>query len=224
MGYILIVEDNKQYAKKIEQLLQDEGHNVDVAYDSLTGIEQVTKMEYDLVISDLMLDGIDGNRFLTFVKRTRPNMRTIILTGRPTFDTEKEALDNDIDYYLSKEIRLDILLSYINRALVVSKKQQDMQTRIISKLENVELNLKARTVKKAGQEIALTQKEFGILYLLLSNMGNAVSRESFIEELWDYRFENIEERVVDVHIKALRKKLQVSVIVSVRGYGYKWDE
>lgn len=224
MAYILIVEDNKQYAKKIEQLLQDEGHNVDVTYDSLTGIEQVTKIEYDLIISDLMLDGIDGNRFLTFVKRTRPNMRTIILTGRPTFDTEKEALDNDIDYYLSKEIRLDILLSYINRALATDKKKQNIQTRLISKLENVELNLDARSVKKAEQEIPLTQKEFGILYLLLSNMGNAVSRETFIEELWDERFENVEERVVDVHIKSLRKKLQVSVLVAVRGYGYKWDE
>ncbi|GBU11206.1 two-component regulatory system response regulator PhoP [Erysipelotrichaceae bacterium] len=226
MEKILIVEDNATYRASIYKLLKGEGYDVDAVADAITGIEHMGENKYALVITDLMMELMDGNRFSSFVKRVSPKTKIIILTGQPSAITEIMAIENKVDKYLTKGIRLDVLLKYV-QYLVSEFKNGAENTKvasIISVTENLELNVKAHTVTHNGVNISVTTKEFGLLYMFLSNKGNAIRREEFIEEIWDKRFEEVEERVVDVHIKILRKKLKLSSIVTIRGYGYKWDE
>lgn len=219
---ILLVEDNESYRKNLKRVLESEGYQIDDAPDAIAGVELIGQNKYDLVISDLKMDMMDGNRFLSFVKRVQPEAKTIILTAEPTPDTEKEAIASSVDYYFSKDLRLDVLLKYVDRLLREPVRSRPKQ--LVSRADEIILDIDARQVTQNGEVINLARKEFGLLYMLLLNMGKAITREEFIEELWDKRFEEVEERVVDVHIKLLRRKLKSSSIVSIRGYGYKWDE
>ena len=223
---ILLVEDNAAYRKNLKAILVGEGYHVDDVPDAITGVEYMGQRKYNLVISDLMMDVMDGNRFLSFVKKVSPETKTIILTGQPTPKTEIDAIDNRVDKYLTKGVRMEVLLKYVTHLLEVQKEQvgSRVQEVLQSEAEELVLELKGRKAMHKGEEVKVTTKEFGILYMLLSEKGKAIKREEFIKELWDNRFEEVDERVIDVHIKLLRKKLMLSSINTIRGYGYKWDE
>lgn len=218
---ILLVEGNEQYRGNLKSILEQQEYAVDAVGDPITGVEYVGKNRYDLVISALVMDLMDGNRFLSFSRQMQPGVKTIILTSSPTILTEIEAIDNYVDYYLSKDIHVDVLLKYINRLL---HEKRNSAHKFYSDIDSLCLDVNARTVHQHGNPVSLTNKEFGILYMLLANKGKAIQRSEFVEELWDKRFEEVEERVIDVHIKVIRQKINTSSIVAVRGYGYKWDE
>lgn len=219
---ILLVEDDADYRQTMHELLEKEGYSVDSVENGLQGIEAMTKKHYVMIISDLEMEIMDGNRFLNFAKNTYPEMKTIILTGKPTDNSELEALANNVDYYLSKSTNSEILLEYIRRTFEMSSTGTDAV--YYSREENLRLDVGQHIVEVDDSEVELTKKEFEILHYLLKNKGQAVSRETLIKELWDSRFEEVNERAIDVHIKAIRKKTKVSAIVSIRGYGYKWNE
>ena len=224
MAKILLVEDDSNYRKSLKKVLVENGYEVIDVGDAIVGIEEFSSNKFDLVISDLLMEMMDGNRFLNFVKRMNSSIPTVILTGNSTPDAEMEALDSNVDKYLDKSVRIDVLLKYIDVLLSKFKKHEPVIELVQSKNEDIVIEMRGRRVLHNGNEVALTAKEFGILHMFLSDKGRAIQRKEFIDELWDNRFEEVEERVVDVHIKLLRKKLKISSIVSIRGYGYKWDE
>jgi len=224
MAKILLVEDDSNYRKSLKKVLVENGYEVIDVGDAIAGIEEFSSNKFDLVISDLLMEMMDGNRFLNFVKRMNSSIPTVILTGNSTPDAEMEALDSNVDKYLDKSVRIDVLLKYIDVLLSKFKKHEPVIELVQSKNEDIVIEMRGRRVLHNGNEVALTAKEFGILHMFLSDKGRAIQRKEFIDELWDNRFEEVEERVVDVHIKLLRKKLKISSIVSIRGYGYKWDE
>lgn len=221
---ILFVEDDVNYCNTITDVLLDEGYEVDTAEAALQGMELLALNEYDLIISDLFMGNVDGIEFLRYVKRVKPMVKTMILTANPTMDTELEALNLNVDKYAVKETRIDVLLKYIELLLRDQDVTNNRRYRTLKDTnEDVVVDLRSRTVSKDGQVVEITPKEFQIIVYLLEHMGEAVSRDELLEKLWDARYEDIDIRVIDVHIKDIRKKLQVQSIVSVRGFGYRWD-
>jgi len=218
---ILLVHENEQYRKHLKTVLEEKKYIVDDVADPISGVEHVGKNRYDLALSALGMELMDGNRFLAFVRQMQPTVKTIILATHPTVITEIEAIDNYVDYYLSQSIHLDVLIKYVDRLL---NEKKSCANKFYSDIDGLCLDVNARTIHQHGKELNLTNKEFGILYMLLANKGKAIQRSEFVSELWDKRFEEVEERVIDVHIKVIRQKINTSCIVAVRGYGYKWDE
>lgn len=226
MKHILFVDDNQSYAMQMKEMLTGAGYNVDIAFDSISAIEHFSKNSdsYDLIISDRVMGNDDGIRFLSIIKNMDVSIKTILLTAEPTPDSELEALNQYVDYYLTKDINRDVLLKYIERVLEQPLSAQNDERVLISEIEHIQLFLKERKVLVDGEVVELRRKEFDLLALFLANKGVAFSREEILERLWDRKHESTDERVIDVHINTLRRKLQISSLISVRGFGYKWDE
>lgn len=225
MSKILFVEDDIEYQVLLTGILEKEGYDVDSVSSSLEAIEMLEKGKYDLVISDFQLQALDGIRFLRLVKKIDTRTRTMILTASPTIQSEIEAQKLDVDKYVLKETRIDIILKYIEYLLSLVGTIESTENKILTSVsEDLTIDLDSRVVKKHGIEIPLTGKQYGILVLLLKEEGKAVSRERMIDELWDVEFEQVDSRIVDGHVKEIRKKLDIHSISSVRGYGYKWNE
>lgn len=223
MKKILFIEDDHDYREAITAVLENAGYHVDSTESPIDGMELFALKEYDLVISDLVLAEIDGIRFLSYIKKLNPTIRTMILTAEPTMDSELAALDIYVDKYLVKETRVDVLLRYISVLLEQGQLEIPQYHRVLKAPEEaLELNMLGRKVTKHGEEVKLTPKEFEILRVLLLNRGRALTRDEILEEVWD-KNEDIDIRVIDVHVKKLRKKLKLQSIISVHGYGYKWD-
>jgi DNA-binding response OmpR family regulator len=218
---ILLVHNNEQYRRNLKIALEQKKYIVDDVSDPISGVEHVGKNRYDLAISALDMELMDGNRFLCFVRQVQTAAKTIVLAAQPSVISEIEAIENNVDYYLNEALHLDVLLKYVDHLLQEKKSSPD---KFYSDIDDICLDVNARTIHQHGAPINLTNKEFGILYMLLANKGKAIQRAEFVNELWDKRFEEVEERVIDVHIKVIRQKLNTSCIVAVRGYGYKWDE
>ena len=225
-GRILFVEDDNEYRTTLADIFRKEGYEVDDVETPMEAIENLTDQTYDLVVSDLLMEEMNGVRLLKYVKKANPNIQTIILTASQNIDNQVEVIDVNIDKCFSKDVRIDILLKYIEYLIAFPQKSiQKKSVNIIYDVkESVELNSIARTIKKNNKNIAVTYKEFGIIKLLLERKGEAISRQEIIKEVWDNRYRDIDARVIDVHIKSIRKKLRVQSIVSIRGFGYKWEE
>lgn len=222
---IMLVEDDEKYANKLVKAITKEGHKVTYLDSPVKAVAEFMKDNYDLVISDFCMKEIDGLKMLTIFKEIKPNLRSIILTAYPEEEVELEAIDMSVDHYLSKDKSLLITIKYIDdllrKEINIKEAQED---KLISKLENIILDLQRRTVYQNNQLVALTKKEFDLLTLFLQNKGKALSREFIAEQVWTNDIEDIDLRVIDGHIKRLRAKLALFCISSVRGYGYKWNE
>jgi Response regulators consisting of a CheY-like receiver domain and a winged-helix DNA-binding domain len=221
MEKILFVEDDDAYRELLTNILTETGYLVESVSNALDAIQKCALQEYNLIISDLMLEAIDGIKFLAHIKKDMPNVKTMILTAEPSMDTELESLNIHVDKYLTKETRVDVLLKHIET--LMQSKETKKRKILVAKDDDVIMDVAGRKVKKNNQEIPLTPKEFSVLKILLENLGTAVSREEFLKTLWDADYEIIDTRTIDVHIKSIRRKLAVQKIVSIRGMGYKWD-
>lgn len=226
MTKILFVEDNKKYRTTIEKVLKEAGYAVDSASGPMEGLELFTmnNKDYDLVISDLVMEEIDGIKFLAFVKKITPEIKTMILTAEPSAETELASLDIYVDKYLVKETKIEVILRHIQVLLAQPKILSKSNQVLKSDIEGIVLDPSAFEVLKNGEPVSLTLKEFQILKLLLENKGAALSREQILDEVWDTNHETVDVRVIDVHIKAIRRKLTLQSLLAIRGYGYKWDE
>jgi Response regulators consisting of a CheY-like receiver domain and a winged-helix DNA-binding domain len=223
MVKILFVEDDDKYRESMTKILEDEGYIVDAAENVLKAIEYFSFNTYDLIISDLMMEGVDGLQFLTYVRKMNPEIKTMILTAEPSMDSEYAALDIYVDKYIVKETRMDVFLKHIEVLLTQSFKRAKTEHLLESKSDGIIMDLYGHTVTKNNKRISVTPKEFNLVRFLLENKGKALSREEILEKVWVIEYEDVEVRVVDVHIKSIRKKLNITSIISIRGYGYKWD-
>lgn len=222
MGHIFIVDDSKSYCDKIKKILEAEGYSVDSAYDPMEAIVKIAQKKCDLLITDLNMDNVNGIQLVNTLKKLHPKMKTIILTGFPTVETELEALDNYVDGYLQKDINTQLFLKYVETTLTRDKKVTEGI--FYSKAENIECNITSRTLRQHGEEVALSKKEFDILAYFLEHKNQVIAREDLLNEFWDFAYELVDERIIDVHVKELRKKLNLISISTIRGIGYKWSE
>ena len=197
---ILLVEDNELIIKGLKYSLEQEKFQVEVSKTYNKSKELLEKETYDLIIVDIMLPDGSGFDLCKYIKE-KLEVPVIFLTAK---DEEKDVVygfDIGADDYVIKPFRNRELISRINNVLRRYNKVNDVQ-----KVDDVEINIIARTVKKNDKEINLTPKEFDLLVLLLQNKNFALYRETIFEKIWSENLE-FETRTLDLHIQRLRKKL-----------------
>jgi two-component system OmpR family response regulator len=216
---VLVVEDERRMSRYICQALVDEGFAVDAVYDGGAALDMAESVDYDVVVLDLMLPGIDG---LTLCPRLRKPGRTtsiLILSARDLVEDRVAGLNAGADDYLVKPFAMQELIARI-RALL---RRRHGDGSPILRVGNLELNPSARTVKRNGQMIPLTAKEYALLEYLMRRPGMVLTRTMIAEHVWDFAFD-LSSNVVDVYIKHLRDKInepgKASFVQTVRGVGY----
>lgn len=222
MKKILLVDDDKKYLEFLKEVLTLENYQVTAVDNAMLGIELFKKNIFDLVISDLKMESVDGLQFLYMLRKIEENSKVILLTSSDSDADEMKGLEFDVTDYVRKKTSIKILLKRVERA--VEQTNSFKKNQISCAKENIEVDCSARKVKKNGQEIKLTLKEYEMLVLFLKNRNVVLEREKIIKAIWRIETDYIDVRVVDTHVKSLRKKLQVSCIFSIRGVGYEWSE
>lgn len=218
---IYCVEDDKSIRELVVYSLNNTGFKA-VGFPDAEQLHECLKTEKpELILLDLMLPGEDG---ITVLKKLKRNVDTaeipvIVITAKDTEYDKVIGLDNGADDYIVKPFGIMELISRIKAVLRRTKKTKEEEIYIC---ENITLNKKAHIVKVDDVNVDLTNKEFKLLYLLLKNRGNVLTRDYLLQTIWGYDFDG-ETRTVDVHIRTLRSKLSNAgnLIKTVRGVGYR---
>jgi DNA-binding response OmpR family regulator len=216
---VLFIEDHKPLVKALKQGLEEEGFAVDTAVDGEEGDYKATTANYDVIILDLMLPKIDGLSLLQRWRRNGMKTHVLVLTARGNIEDKVKGLDLGADDYLTKPFQLEELLARI-RALI--RRTHQVKDPIL-RVHDLEIDTAARTVKRAGQPIHLTPREFALLQFLAFHRGKVVTRSMIWEHLYDEHDENT-SNVVDVYIRYLRTKIDKGfhppLILTRWGEGY----
>lgn len=215
---VLVIEDEQKTADYLRKGLTEHGYVVDVARDGIDGKHLATEGEYDLIVLDLMLPGIDGYEVLTALRQTRETP-VLMLTARDKVEDRVRGLQSGADDYLVKPFAFSELLARVQALLRRGRAQEPT----VYRLADLEVDLVKRKAFRAGQRLDLTAKEFMLLTLLLRRQGQILSRTTIAEQVWDMNFDS-DTNVVDVAIRRLRAKLDdpfaAKLLHTVRGMGY----
>jgi len=220
---LLIVEDEAKLAQYLHRGLTEEGFSVDIANDGLDGLHQAIEGEYDAIVLDRMLPGLDGLALLTAL-RSKKSTPVIMLTAVSGVDDRVDGLRGGADDYLTKPFAFSELVVRI-QVLIRRKSGGDAPKAEVTTLtlSDLEVNLITRKATRAGENLVLTVKEFNLLTLLLQRKGEVISRTKIAELIWDMNFDS-GTNVVEVAIRRLRTKLDVPfekpLLHTKRGMGY----
>ncbi len=223
MSKILIVEDERKIARFVELELRHEGYEVDYAGDGKTGLQKILKKDADLVVLDVMLPEMSGIEVCKNARGAGIDTPIIMLTAKDDVMDKVSGLDSGADDYMTKPFAIEELLARIRVAL--NRKQKTAKEKEVQILQygDLKVDLAKYEVTYGGETITLTKKEFDLLAYLMKHKNQAVSRETLLNEVWDYDYMG-ETNVVDVYIRYLRQKLDdkydVKIINTVRGVGY----
>ena len=217
---ILIVEDDIALASFIRKGLEAEHHTIDTAQDGEEGRSMALGIDYDLVVLDLTLPGVDGLSVLRSLRQRKANLPVMILTARSRVEDRVQCLDSGADDYLVKPFSF-LELSARARALL---RRSHLPSESVLKVRDLNLDRVERKVERGGRPIELTTKEFALLEYMMRNAGRRLTRAMIIEHVWNLTFDST-TNVVDVYINYLRRKVddgfQTSLIHTVRGVGYQ---
>ena len=202
MNKILIVEDEISIADLIKIELESRGYRCDIATDGEIGANYIEKNKYDLLLLDIMLPKVDGYELLEYNNQIS-QIPTIFITAKSQTKDKVNGLKMGSDDYITKPFNIEELVARIEAVLRRYNKGNQ-----IYKINNIEINNNTRTVKKDGQNVLLTPKEFDLLILLFQNKNFALYRETIFEKVWGEELE-FETRTLDLHIQRLRKKLDL---------------
>lgn len=203
---ILVVEDERALCETIVRSLRRLAYSVDPCYDGDTAIDLLGSERYDLVLLDLNLPGADGMTVLRTLRQTDRETQVLILSARSEVADKVEGLDAGANDYLAKPFHLEELEARI-RSLTL---RQFTQNDVVLHCGPLSFDTRSRTATAAGQPLALTRKETGILEYLLLHRGRPVSQEELLEHVWDNSVDNFSNSI-RVHISALRKKLRAAL-------------
>ena len=223
---LLVVEDEVKLAQYLHKGLSENGHVVDVAHDGIEGRRLATGGEYDLVLLDLMLPGVDGFGVLAALRAEGRHTPVLMLTARDKVEDRVRGLEQGADDYLVKPFAFSELLARVG-ALLRRGGPSGAQPAIELRLADLELDLLGRKATRGEQRLDLTAKEFNLLALLLRRRGQILSRTTLAEQVWDMNFDS-DTNVVEVAVRRLRVKLdepfQAKLLHTVRGMGYVLEE
>ncbi|MGM9477539.1 response regulator transcription factor [Pedobacter sp. GSP4] len=222
---LLLVEDEPSVVSVVSRGLTEEGFTVSVAPDGLIGKQMAMENQFDLIILDIMLPGINGLELCKIIKTHKPNTPVIMLTALGTTENVVNGLDNGADDYLIKPFKFAELFARI-RMLLRRYNGAITQDQIIT-IADLQLNLSAKTVRRNQKEIVLTATEYRLLEYMAKNKGKILSRIDILENVWDIDF-NLGTNVVDVYVNYLRKKIDKNtdqkIIHTAVGLGYVLKE
>lgn len=218
---LLLVEDEPNVVSVISRGLNEEGFNVSVAPDGLIGEKMAKENQFDLIILDIMLPGINGLELCKIIKKEKPTTPIIMLTALGTTENVVNGLDNGADDYLIKPFKFAELFARI-RMLLRRYNGIILNDQVIS-IADLYVNLTAKSVKRGKREITLTATEYRLLEFMAKNKAKILSRIDILENVWDIDF-NLGTNVVDVYVNYLRKKIDrpglQKLIHTAIGLGY----
>ena len=221
MQKILVVEDDFDIQELLQNFLQEAGYDVTIANDGVEALSIYASNQFDLILLDIMLPKIDGFSVCELI-REQSQIPIIMLTALSGEEEQIRGLDLQVDDYITKPFSMPVLVRKIAAVLRRSNHQQDDKHCTIS-YRNLILDLDSYTAIVDSNTYELTQREFEVLRELLTHQGRVMTRQNLLDKLWRYDFYG-DERVVDTHIKNLRKKLGIDFIQTIRGVGYKIDK
>ena len=217
--HVLIVEDEKKTSAFIKKGLSEENFTTDVADNGRDGLELALTREYDLILLDVMLPGIDGWEVLKRLRARGKETPVLLLTVLSEVEDRVKGLELGADDYLSKPFAFSELLARMHTIL----RRGPARSPEVLRVADLEIDFPAHRVTRGGKRIDLTPKEFALLSLLARRSGEALSRTRIGERIWDIGFES-DTNVVDVHMRRLRMKVddpfESKLIHTVRGIGY----
>jgi two-component system copper resistance phosphate regulon response regulator CusR len=220
-----LIEDEAKTLLLIKQGLEQQHLEVDVAYDGLMGLTLATRNHYSLIITDIILPEINGLNLCKQLREKHIFTPILLLTALGTTQDIINGLDAGADDYLSKPFEFTELLARI-RALT-RRSGQAISSANILKLADIEVNLDTKVVKRAGQEITLTAKEFNLLSFFMRNPGRVISKVELAEKIWEVTFDT-GTNVIEVYVNFLRKKIDKDfdkkLIHTQIGMGYVMKE
>ncbi len=221
---ILIVEDDQKFSYFLKTGLESDGHNVEVAYDSIAGEKKVMSKNFDIIILDVILPGENGFVLCEKIRRKQINTPLIMLTSLDSVEDKVRGFESGADDYLVKPFsykELQVRIKALNRRS--SGKMSSHLFRIL----DFELDTRSKKARRKNRIINLTAIEYKLLELLAKNKGRVLDRIEIMDKIWGQNF-NSGTNVVDVHINALRKKIDkdfdTKLIRTVIGMGYVLDE
>ena len=218
---ILIIEDERSIQNVIKAFLEDAGYTVILAGDGLEGVEQFRLHKPDLVLLDLMLPKIDGFAVCEILRK-ESRVPIIMLTALDDDDSQLKGFDALADDYITKPFSMPVVMKHIEAVLRRAEQGPAAPSSVI-RYKEITLDTDSLTVLVGALSVSLTAREFDILKLLLENQGRVVSREKLLDSIWGYGYIG-DEKIVNTHIKNIRKKLGVDYIETIRGAGYKIEK
>ena len=216
---LLIVEDDKKLAEFMARGLRAERFAVDVASDGREGELYIGSFQYDLLILDLMLPHLSGTELLRRVRRSNPSLSVLVLTARDAIEDKVLHFEAGADDYQTKTFDF---AEFVERIKALLRRAPAERSDVLQ-VGDLELNRLTQQVRRAGQRIDLTVKEYALLEYLLTSPGRVFSRTMILNHVWDQSFEGV-TNIVDVYVRYLRRKVDdpfaVKLIHTVRGVGY----
>lgn len=218
---ILIIEDEESIQNIIKAFLEDAGYAVVLAADGMEGIEQFRANKPDLVLLDLMLPKIDGFAVCEILRK-ESQVPIIMLTALDDDASQMKGFDALADDYITKPFSMPLVVKHIEAVLRRAEQGAEVETNIL-RYKDLTLDTDSFTVLVKDESVSLTIREFEILKLLVENQGRVFTRESLLDSIWGYDYFG-DEKIVNTHIKNIRKKLGVDYIETIRGAGYKIEK
>lgn len=216
---IIIAEDERDLNRILTRKLTDEGYSVDSCFDGEQALDYLESTDYDGAILDVMMPKMDGFTVLSEIRKKGISTPVLFLTARDSVRDRVHGLDSGASDYLVKPFSMEELLA---RVRALTRRSYETQSSIL-RAGDLELDLSAHTVSRAGRAITLSAKEFSLLSYLMHNKNRVLSREKIENHIWNYDYEG-GTNVVDVYIRYLRKKIDddfdEKLIHTVRGAGY----
>jgi DNA-binding response OmpR family regulator len=217
---VLVVEDDTRVARLVARALGESGYRVEVAYDGMQGLIQAESGLFDAIVLDVMLPELDGLQVSRQLRKSKVRTPILMLTARDSVPDRVRGLDAGADDYLVKPFALDELLARV-RALVRRANPDDLDD--VLRAADLSLDLARHEVRRAGQQIDLTPREFGLLHYLVRHQGQVLTKEQILDHVWGYDTDAT-LNVVEIYIHYLRDKIDRGfprpLIRTVRGVGY----
>jgi len=217
--HVLIVEDEKKMAELLKKGLEEENHSVTLAHDGRDALEMAQALDYDAIVLDLMLPGIDGFEVARRLRKGGNKTPILVLTARDTVPDVVKGLDIGADDYMTKPFSFE---EFLARLRAISRRASAPRPTLLQ-VGDLVLDPASHEVRRGGEEISLSRTEFRLLEFLMRRAGRVVPRNMIVHAVWDSN-EDIEENTLDAFISLLRNKVdrdrKVKLIQTVRGTGY----
>jgi Response regulators consisting of a CheY-like receiver domain and a winged-helix DNA-binding domain len=215
--HVLIVEDEIDIVNILKAFLEDAGYTIDAANDGIDGIAAFHKEKYDLILLDIMLPKLDGFAVCQMIRK-ESNVPIIMVTALDNENDQIKGFDLQVDDYITKPFSMPLVLKRIE-AVLRREYVNEGEKRFLS-YKNIQLDVESHQLYVSGNSVVLTAREFDIIRLFFENPEHLFTRNNLMDQIWNYDYA-VDDRIINTHIKNIRKKLGVDCIETIRGVGYR---